>query len=145
MNKKSLPVILGIGLVILFLVGCGATGSIGEVTTPSGTYAITKVDVSDTFPPGCDSSTGMCQQAKPGHKIMVVWLDPKEELDAISGGLDLQKEANSASIIASDGSKTKGAGGGLLTGKWFILFTPPDSAKDFTLNWFDNPPIELGK
>jgi hypothetical protein len=63
----------------------------------------------------------------------------------MKGGIGLQKDASSAYITASDGSRTKGAGGGLMSGKWFILFTPPTSASNFTLNWFDNPPITLGK
>lgn len=143
---KRVQKLLGLALLILLLAGCsGATSSLGEINTPAGAFEISKVEVSDTFPPGCEKGTAICQEAKPGYQIVVVWLEPKGEIDATSGGIKVQDEVTKADITAADGNQTKGAGGGMWMGEWFVMFTPPDSAKDFTLNWPGNPPIELGK
>jgi hypothetical protein len=46
-------------------------------------------------------------------------------------------------VTGDDGSQTKSYSGGLLRGELFVGFTPPESAKMFTLTWPGNPPIEL--
>lgn len=148
MNRKSLQQLIGIVSVALFLAGCTVPtptpASMGEVVTPTGRFEIVQVEISDRFPPGCTPATPGCQQAASGYKVLVIWLNPKDSLDPMEGGIRLQKDASSAYLTASDGSRTKGAGGGLISEKWFILFTPPTSASNFTLDWFDNPPIKLG-
>ena len=145
MKKKNLFSVLIIVLFFL-LAGCGSNAkSLGEVTISSGTFTIVKVETSDRFPPDCETGSGMCQQAKPGYQILVVWLEPQGDVDAMTRAIEVQKEATSATVTAANGSKSSGVGGGMYKSEWFILFTPPAADSDFTLEWLDNPAIPLGK
>ena len=124
-----------------------ASAPAGEtsIETPIGTFVITGVDLAERFPPDCDPSSPMCDQAKEGYQILAVWLDRADGGDPSEIGLDIFKHSEEVYAVAGDGSRMKRIGGGLMEGRLFVFFTPAASARDFTLYWPGNPAIELGR
>ena len=115
---------------------------VATIETDNGVIAVTKVEISPTFPPGCNPGDLSCSEASPGYVILILWLknvEGDEPVDA-SGFLSMQ-----IYLTGSDGSRTKIFASGLLNGESFVGFTPPESAGDFTLEWPGNPPLELGQ
>ena len=87
----------------------------------------------------------MCQPAKEGFQVLVVWLEKKDGSDPGSVEGKLFDASKGVPVKAEDGSQTDSFSAGLTNGKLFVAFTPPVSARNFTLPWPDNSPIELGK
>ena len=122
----------------LLLTGCG--GGRAQVQTDEGPFDIVEVQLSDTFPPDCPSGTPGCSEARSGYTILIVWLDP---VNAFEGSLDPAMPAVSPSLTLGDGSDVPLAIHGMADQRYFVAFTPPDSAGSITLNWEGNDPISL--
>jgi len=124
-----------------------------ELKTSAGTLIIAKVELADSFPPGC-SSGPTCSHAKEGYQFLILWLerpdgeDVSEISDELFGEAILYLTSDSeAYVTASDGSKS-----GLAiaqtdddNNQFALVFGVTDSARGFTLTWPGNPPIDLGK
>jgi hypothetical protein len=78
-------------------------------------------------------------QPKSGYKILLIWFEGVDG-EKIDGGAFFTARKG-VYIIADDGSKTESYTGGLVDGRLVVGFTPPATAKKFTLYWQDNPPI----
>jgi len=112
------------------------------IKTSEGVLAVTKVEIVDTFPPGCDASSLGCSKAASGHVILVVWLEPFDGQEAP----DSSKLINMPIYVTdADESRTKIFAGGILNGGLFVAFTPPATASGFVLDWPDSSPVELGQ
>lgn len=109
-----------------------------SITTTFGPLSIERVEVGDTFPPGCEKQEPYCQSVEPGYKVLTIWLnsstDPSEvHLEKIKG----------IYVTSADGQRTNKFAGGMLNRRLLVSFTPLQEAKDFVLHWPDNPPIPL--
>lgn len=112
------------------------------IETSEGALEVIKVEVVNTFPPGCAPIGFGCSQAAPGYVILVVWLEKADEGMSIDSSELINKPIY---VTSSDGLKTKIFAGGIYNGGLFVAFTPPESAHDFVLEWPDAPPVELGQ
>ncbi|MDP1544503.1 MAG: hypothetical protein Q8L87_00665 [Anaerolineales bacterium] len=125
---KVVPLV--ITLLVLLAGGCGS-GQKEKIETSIGTLTIVGAEVVETLP---YSST----RAKPGYQILIVMIEgpntEKFDLSTVAG----------VYVMGDDGSKTDAfvAGSASETGPFFG-FTPPTTAKSFTLYWPENQPIEL--
>ncbi|MBN1979477.1 MAG: hypothetical protein JW918_18930 [Anaerolineae bacterium] len=124
-----------------------------ELKTSAGTLIIAKVELADSFPPGC-SSGPTCSHAKEGYQVLILWLerpdggDIREISDELFGEtLPYLTSDSGAYVTASDGSKGRL---GIThidddNNRFALVFGATDSGRDFTLTWPGNPPIDLGK
>lgn len=104
-----------------------------KITTTLGDVIITKAEIV--------SEDMFGSKAAPGYQILYVWFESADGSE-IDGGAFLDA-SEGAYVIGDDGSKTERYLGGLMSGSLMIGFTPPVSAKEFTLYWGDNDPIKL--
>lgn len=114
-----------------------------EVVASFGVLVIDGVEVSDKFPPGCGAPAPGCSAAQPGHKVLMVWVKAKGDADAASRALMMIPTG--VYVQADDGARTDVFSGGMMAGRLFVAFTPPQSGKNFSLHWDKNVPIALGK
>jgi hypothetical protein len=119
----------------------------GAIATPQGNLVITKVEISNAFPPGCTPGAPPCQTATAGYEILAVWLErsPGNTNDPSSITTYLMQVFPNVFVEASNGHKTAGFSGGLMSGALFIAFTPSVADSGFKLLWPGNTAIELGK
>jgi hypothetical protein len=119
----------------------------GVIATPQGNLVITKVEITATFPPGCTPSDFTCQSAQPGYEVLTVWLERSPENTTDLGSITsyLMQVFTSVSVEASNGNKTTGFQGGLVSGALSVAFTPPVTDSGFKLLWPGNAAIDLGK
>jgi hypothetical protein len=104
-----------------------------KITTSLGDVIITKAEIV--------SEDMFGSKAAPGYQILYVWFKSADG-STIDGGKFLDA-SEGVYVIGDDGSKTERYLGGLMSGSLMIGFTPPVSAKEFTLYWGDNDPIKL--
>jgi len=78
---------------------------------------------------------------KPGYTILWVWFTSLD--GGYPEGSNLFEDSRDVYVVGDDGSETKSYLGGLVQGELVVGFTPPASAKMFTLIWPGNPPVEL--
>jgi hypothetical protein len=120
-----------------------ATATVGAtLDTGGGLVTVDGVEFSDRFPPKCTTPSRNCSEAKPGYRILVVWLKAKGDDSKLSQVL---MNLETATVAADNGSKTKNFSGGMAEGRYFVAFTPPIADKNFTLHWGKNAPLSLGK
>lgn len=126
-------------VLLLALTACGATMG-KKLDTPAGTFKIEEVQLSDRFPPDCSSGAG-CWSADSGYQMLVIWLTPPSDFDGdISEGMTDEQP-----YLTIDGdNRIEIAISGIAQTRYFLAFTPPDSASEFTLTWPDNSPLDLG-
>jgi hypothetical protein len=119
----------------------------GVIVTPIGNLVISKVEIPDTFPPGCASSDPFCVRAEAGYEILVVWLagSPENTIDPSSIASYLIGVFETVSVQASNGHTTTAFSAGLQSGGPFVAFTPPVADSGFKLLWPGNAAIDLGK
>jgi hypothetical protein len=124
-----------------------------ELKTSAGTLIIAKVELADSFPPGC-SSGPTCTRVKEGYQLLIVWLERPDGGDIREISDKLFSEArpyltsdSKAYVTASDGSKGRLAIAQIDgdNNRFALVFGATDSGRDFTLTWPGNPPIDLGK
>jgi hypothetical protein len=115
---------------------------LGELTTTLGVLILEGAEEGDSFPPNCGKPSPMCSPAKPGYKVLVVWLKPKTEVKDLMTAL---MGVKGVFVQSADGKKTDKFAAGMVAGRHFVGFTPPVSAKGHSLHWGDNPPVSLGK
>lgn len=111
-----------------------------EIATSFGSLLVDKVEIGDKFPPGCRTSAPDCSPAKPGNKVLTVWLKAKGDADEASRGL---MNLSNVYVKSDDGQRTDNSSGGMMNLKLFVAFTPPVTGKAFVLHWDNNPPISL--
>lgn len=122
---------LAIAMLAVLLNGC-SNGQKEQINTSIGTFTIIGAEIVDTLP----HSPSL--QAKPGYQILIVRIEGSNtenfELSTVTG----------VYLMGDDGSRTEVfvAGTASETGTFFG-FTPPITAKEFTLYWPENPPIDL--
>ncbi len=112
------------------------------IETSEGRLAVTKVEVVDRFPPGCDPNGFGCSRAASGYIILIVWLEKVDETVSVDSVALISKPIY---VTGADGSRTKIFAGGIHNGELFVAFTPPETASEFVLEWPDAPPVELGQ
>jgi hypothetical protein len=112
---------------------------------------IARVELADSFPPGCSSGPA-CNRAKEGYQILIVWLERADggsirEVDDELFGETLPHLTGDGEInvIDADGTTSSLA----IThiddddNRFALVFAVQDTARDFTFTWLDNPPIEM--
>lgn len=109
-------------------------GTSTTITTTVGDVVVTKAEIVSTDMFG--------SQAASGSQILYVWFESADGSE-IDGGAFLDASEGVAYVIGDDGSVTERYLGGLMSGSLMLGFTPPDTAKEFTLAWGDNDPIKL--
>jgi uncharacterized protein (TIGR03437 family) len=110
------------------------------ISTSVGTFGVASAQLGDRFPIGCSPGPA-CSMAQPGFQVLAVFL----ELQGSLKGSVLDLANPSAYVMAEDGSKTAVFTGGLLSGKYFIAFTPSNKVKKFVLYWPGNAPVDLSR
>jgi len=129
-------------LLVFVLAGCGSNAGV-KLDTPAGTFKIEQVQISDSFPPDCTLNGGAgCSVAESGYQILIIWLEPPTGFD---GSINEAMTEEAPYLTLGDGTTKKIAISGMAQSRYFIAFTPPDSAASFTLTWPDNPTVDLGK
>jgi hypothetical protein len=114
-----------------------------QLETDAGLLTIDHAAFIDYWPPDCNRITDTCTRAEWGYQILVLWLNPVDEVDVFADDslFDALSEAP-VSLMGDDGSVTGvsyiGRVGGLT-----LTFIPPVSAKEFTLVWPPADPISL--
>ncbi len=111
-----------------------------EIATPFGSFIVDGVEIGDKFPPGCRTSAPDCSPAKPGNKVLMVWLKAKGDADEASRGL---MNVSNVYVKSDDDKRTDNFSGGMMNLRLFVAFTPPVTGKAFVLHWDNNPPISL--
>jgi len=118
-----------------------------SITTPAGTLLIKDVQLSSSFPPGCDPASQGCFRARTGEQFLIVWLAlkdgasiPPEVINELEPG---RQGTDEVQVLTEDGYLAKRFGGGMLDLKLFVLFSVPASARNFVLVWPGNPAIKL--
>lgn len=114
--------------------------ALAEIHTSAGVFSIEDVEITDRWPPDCGDLSPTCSAPEPGYKVLVVWLDPGSAED-VTG--TLAGVYSSLYVVDSEGERTKGFAGGMVSERFLVAFTPPESSSGFTLHWPDNDPIEL--
>lgn len=109
-------------------------GTSTTITTSVGDVVITKAEIV--------SEDMFGSQAAPGSQILYVWFESADGSE-IDGGAFLDASEGIAYVMGDDGSLTERYLGGLMSGSLMLGFTPPDTAKEFTLIWGDNDPLKL--
>ena len=118
------------------------------VSTSLGRFAIAKVELADRFPPDCEGPPSpMCEHAKQGYQVLIVWLEPQEGQKTAEVASKLADASKGVEVVAEDGSRTKCCvWGGMLDGKLLLAFTPEASDKKFGLVWPGNAAVvDLGR
>lgn len=143
--------------------------TLGKIQTSDGKYSITKVYAGDRWPQDCSgvacsigpASCFSCHsRLKEGFQLLVVSVEPKFPVPHVEGDVSsplrglsdlcVGEQAEQIYVVADDGSQilcfsftTR------FKGETFeeatLQFTPPVSAKGFTLFVPDNPPVDLGR
>jgi hypothetical protein len=105
-----------------------------KITTSVGDVVVTKSEIVSTDMFG--------SAAAPGYQILYIWFESADGSE-IDGGDFLNASEGVVYVIGDDGSTTERYLGGLMSGSLMLGFTPPVSAKEFTLYWGDNDSITL--
>lgn len=147
MMRKLVASLTVAAAIVIGAAACGGSGSSSEtgqkIEIAAGSLAIEEVELAERFPPGCDPGPG-CDQAKPGYRVLVVWLKALEgEAADVSG--DLFEASNGVYVVGASGTRTQRYLGGLWEGRLVVAFTPRVSEHGFTLHWPGNAPTSLGK
>jgi len=144
---KSLSLMIGLALIALFLVACGAPPATPtpEIKTSAGALVIKEVQLADRFPSGCDLGSPTCQQVREGYQILIVWLKGADGGDPAAISDELRNTFPEVYVIAGDGSRTKASMWGAFQSRLVVGFTPQASAHEFKLFWPGNPATDLGK
>jgi hypothetical protein len=151
MNGPKWLQVVGVTLGVLLLVACGSQGPKAELETAGGTMVVTQVQLADRFPPDCKEDSTSCDKAQEGQRYLIVWMGwsdvkgPGLSADEMGKLSTFVGESGDAYVTAGDGSRIELGGNGMQLGRPFILFRVPKAARDFTLYWPDNPPVDLGK
>lgn len=107
-----------------------------------GTLYVTGAELSEVIPPGC---TSFClEPIIPDHIFLLVYLEG-EGIDQATLGQELSNQSlwQQIAVTTSDGYRAIAGGGGTLP-EAFVEFSVPEGSSGFTLDWGDNPPIDLG-
>ena len=110
------------------------------ITTSVGKFMVTNAQIGDRFPPGCAPGPG-CSMAETGFEVLVVSLGLQGSL----AGSPLDLSNPNAYVLAEDGSKAPVFSGGLLSGPYFVAFTPKNALRKFLLFWPGNVPVDLSQ
>jgi uncharacterized protein (TIGR03437 family) len=110
------------------------------ITTAVGKFAVTNAQIGDSFPLGCSPGPG-CSPADAGFEVLVVSLGLQGSLKG--NPLDLSNPK--AYVLAEDGSKAPVFAGGLMSGEYFIAFTPKATLRKFHLFWPGNGAVDLSQ
>ncbi|HTX78949.1 MAG TPA: hypothetical protein VMC62_04740 [Longilinea sp.] len=153
-NKKWLWVIVPIVVVVLLVVlwlfvfngQIGKTNTLFpvDVTTPFGTFALTKAEVGESFPEGCSfSDNGPCFKADMDRDVVALYFQTKDSSDPQKYHNSFFDNSASATIVLSDGTKIAGTSGGAYNGQLYLVFFVPKDANDFTFAWYDTGSIHF--
>jgi hypothetical protein len=150
-HRKLLQHIVGVTLGIVFLVACGSSAPKAEIETSQGTIIVQEVQLTDRFPPDCTDESATCDQAQEGYRHLIVWMGwsdaagPGISVDALGKLTTFTAESGEAYVTSGGGSQIELGANGMEAGRLFLLFRVPNDARDFTLYWPNNPPVDLGK
>ena len=134
--RKLLPFVLVVAALVL--TGCGAGSD--EIQTDAGPLVIEEVQLSDTWPPDCTKGTTYCSEVRPGHMILVVYLDPVNDLE---DGLEPAMPDEAPFVDCGMGSFAPLYIHGLANMRYFVAFAVPGWADSYTLHWEGNDSINL--
>ena len=114
-----------------------------QIKTSAGNLSITKVRFSDSFPPGCTSSSpDRCSIAEAGYRILIIWMKSQ-------GGNSIEMldpaTANQVYVVYEDGSRTPSFNCAMNVSPPFIILDLPvkESERNFRLVWPGNPAVNL--
>jgi len=121
-------------LLLSTIVGC--TSSEARIETSIGKLTVIKAQIAEELP-------GTGHRAADGYQLLLVWLegDTSEQADLTTEGVYVIGDDGSKTYVAVSGVSRLGEGTSEL--KFLLGFSPPITAKTFTLYWPDNPPVEL--
>lgn len=114
-----------------------------EIQTSAGTIVITKARLANGFPPGCNSGSPNCYQARPGYQILILHLKRKYggEIVTLSKAIP-DKELY---VVADDGSRAEwfGTNVSIRSSRMSTAFVVQDSQRNFKLMWPGEAAIDL--
>lgn len=126
--KKWMIHLLVIMVFVFSVSGCGK--QVSDIDTSIGTLTVTEAEIVEALP-------GSGERAMPGYQILLVWFEGDVE------GGDLFEASEGVYVTGDDKSQTDRFMAGTFQGRLCAGFTPPSTAKTFTLSWPDNPPVDL--
>ncbi len=118
---------------------------IGTINTSVGVLHITGYDISNRFPPNCDTSSPPCSFAKDGFQVLIVWLDRADGGSIVDLGSTIFDASEGAYVIGSDGSRSDRFTGGIMQGRGFVGFSPLVNTQPYQFIWPGNEPVILGQ
>jgi len=122
--------------------GSGAIAQNARISTPQGTLLVSDVEHLEAFPPNCSVGAG-CYKATAGNQLIAVWLTPDDDADKSALTSHVSDVFGDVSLLSDSGNQTSGTGGGLISGRLFVLFAPPASERSWLLSWPGNAAIAL--
>ena len=130
-------VAIGVWLLVVFIRP--------EIKTWAGTLVITKAHFTDRVPPGCNSFGPRCYVAKPGYRILIIWMEPKNGIGKLTLDTAL---AEGMYIVAEDGTQPKLINQTMEISPPLVTsisraFEVKDSERNFKVVWSDHPAVDL--
>ena len=140
---QSLFIILAAGAVVAIGLSLFVVLTRPQIKTSVGNLSITKVQFSDSFPPGCTSSSPEgCSMADAGYRILIIWMKSQ-------GGSSIEMldpaTANQVYVVYEDGSRTPSFSCAIHVSPPFITLAIPvkESERNFRVVWPGNPDVNL--
>jgi hypothetical protein len=109
-----------------------------KLKSPVRDVVITKVEIADQDPLG--------NRPERGYQIVFVWFESASGNDVDRSSLwEIREETleENAYVLGDDGSRSECRAIGATDSQFFLGFHVPTTASEFTLYFYDNPPIEL--
>lgn len=109
----------------------------------SGSIRVEEAETVETFPPGCDGAVDpSCQVAEPGYEILVVWF-ASDGADPAAASDEIIEVYGDVYVTDATGERTDAFGGGMMSERLMVVFTPEEGATGLTLHWPGTDPIPL--
>jgi hypothetical protein len=142
---RKTKTVLACIMVMISLISCSKTNYPVDLATPFSELQITGVQVTSSYPEGCDISTDdNCFQAESGEKVVMIWIVPKGEYDEGEVRNGIFDNCASATIRSRSGNGIPASMGGRMPdGRFYLQFYVPEDIKKIELTWFKEARLKL--
>jgi hypothetical protein len=142
-GNQSLFIILAAGAVVAVGLSLFVVLTRPQIKTSAGNLSITKVQFSDSFPPGCTSSSPEgCSMADAGYRILIIWMKSQ---GGSSSEMLARATPNQVYVVSEDGARTQLFSCSVNFSPSFITLAFPvkESERNFRVVWPGNPDVNL--
>ncbi len=144
---RKTKAVLACIIAMISMISCSKTNYPVDLDTPFSELQITGVQVSSSYPEGCDiSMVDDCFQAESGEKVVMIWIVPKGEYDEGKVRNGIFDNSPSATLRSRSGDGIPASMGGRMPdGRFYLQFYVPEDIKNIELKWFEKARIKLSQ